>query len=105
MLSCIAMAVFGIARKRGIFFLIMLSISLIVAPVTTEIKIFLSVNSFLIPFITSFTWNGLTDKRITSLFLTAAALSLVTSIPFSLSDWRVAVFLFVMVMSEAFANL
>ena len=53
MLSCMAMAVLGMARKTGNFFLMISSISFIKTPVTTETKIWLGVNSFLKLFNTS----------------------------------------------------
>src|SRR5436190_3909445 len=104
-LSCMAIAVLGIALNNGMLFLIQPSISLIVMPVTTDISNFLSVNSFLTPFNTSFTWKGFTAKRITSAFFTAAILSLLISIPFSFNECKVAVFLLVIMISAALLNL
>src|SRR6186997_2206546 len=96
-LSWIAIAVLGIARKYAILFFTMSSISLISPPVTTEINILSVVKSFFIPFNTSSTWKGFTANMITSLFLTAELLSFVISIPFSFSNFSVEIFLLVIV--------
>src|SRR5674476_386664 len=104
-LSWIAIAVLGIARKRGIFIFTISPISEMSTPVTTETKMCLVVNSFLKLFNTSLTWYGFTARITNSLLCTASALLDVTLTPIFFKFSSVTIFLFVIVISEALQNL